>query len=103
MKKLILAGLLFVASTMVGAEIRKIEEQTFQGWWGLRVITGYFDTASEQYCLVVFETNKQNMLMHCKAVHELSEQAQKNILDDSYEPKSDIGTSGAAQEGFPED
>ncbi|WP_257287531.1 hypothetical protein [Endozoicomonas sp. SESOKO2] len=96
MRKLVLTVLL-VASSTVCAEIRKIEEQTHVDAWGARVMTSYFDTVSEQYCLVVIDSEKSNVLMNCKAVHELSEQAQKNILGENYIPKSDTGASEAYQ------
>ncbi|WP_257287533.1 hypothetical protein [Endozoicomonas sp. SESOKO2] len=101
MKKIILAALLAAVSTMVGAEIRQIGEKTHVDPWYKRVITSYFDTVSEQYCLVVFEATSQNSLLHCKSLNELSEQAQRNILGDAYVPKSGVDACDASMDSCP--
>ncbi|WOG29459.1 hypothetical protein [Endozoicomonas sp. 8E] len=102
MKKFILAALLAAASTMVGAELLKISEQVQTDISGARIMTTYFDTISEQYCLLVIDGGKEiNSLMHCKGVHELSEQAQRNILGDAYVPKSGAGACDASSDSCP--
>ncbi|WP_257252671.1 MULTISPECIES: hypothetical protein [unclassified Endozoicomonas] len=103
MKKFILAALLAAASTMVGAEIQLIQENNFRDPWYERITTSYFDTVSQQYCLVVLDkvSSGYNSLMHCKGVHELPEQAQRNILGDAYVPKSGVGACDASMDSCP--
>ncbi|WP_448217862.1 hypothetical protein [Endozoicomonas sp. 2B-B] len=103
MKKFILAVLLASASTMVGAEMRKIDEHTQAETWYMRSAVSYFDTVSQQYCLVVLDNfySGKNSLMDCKSVHELSEQAQRNILGDAYVPKSGAGACDASSDSCP--
>ncbi|WP_422476111.1 hypothetical protein [Endozoicomonas sp. ALB032] len=103
MKKFILAVLLAAASTMVGAEVERTNWQTFRDPWFDRVIENYFDKVSQQYCLVVLDkvSSGYNSLMHCKSVHELSEQAQRNILGDAYVPKSGASACDASSDSCP--
>ncbi|WP_252179050.1 hypothetical protein [Endozoicomonas sp. 4G] len=96
MKKLILAILLVVAPAMAAAEIREIGKKSLNEW-GSRTITSYFDTVSEQYCLIVYDG--KNSVLDCKPIHKLSGRAQRNILDDSYVSKPFDGEGGASEEG----
>lgn len=98
MEKLILASLLAAVSTMAAAEIKVIGQIND---FNLRsgTMMGFYDTVSEQYCLLYDGGRSSNM--KCKALHELSEQAQRNILGDSYIPKSGVGTCEASQDNCP--
>ena len=83
MKKIVLAAVLSVVPIAAFAGVKQIE-QTGGMNGGRRTITSYYDTASEQYCLVF--VSYDGVAMSCTSVEQLSEQAQENILRDSYAP-----------------
>ncbi|WP_422134744.1 hypothetical protein [Endozoicomonas sp. ALD040] len=94
MKKLILAIPLVVAPIMAAAEIREIERKLLSDW-DSRTMTSYFDTVSEQYCLLVVDP--KHSILDCKPIHKFSERAQRNILGNMYVPKSCVGESGVSK------
>ncbi|WP_252179056.1 hypothetical protein [Endozoicomonas sp. 4G] len=97
MKKLILAALLAAASTIAVAELKILAVHDLNARLG--TVTSFYDTVSEQYCLMY--QAREATAMNCKALHKLSEQAKKNILGDSYVPKPDVGTCEAGQDNCP--
>ncbi|WOG29457.1 hypothetical protein [Endozoicomonas sp. 8E] len=95
MKELNLAILLFVAPTMAAAEIREIEQKILNDW-DLSTMSSYFDTVSEQYCLLVVDP--KHSILDCKPIHKFSERAQRNILGNNYVPKSCAGESRVSKD-----
>lgn len=88
MKKLVLAALMAAVPVLASAEVVQLNQTT--GLSNKRsAMTGYYDQTSQQYCLVIIDAD--GVGMDCKPVHELSEQAQRNILGDSYEADTPTG------------